>query len=215
MNKTIRLYGFSKNDELVFTSLISLLSNKTHDQWEIVHSGSSQVVVVDTDKYGDNNVFSDLERSTKSIITYGNRSFGSKYPVLPKPLRAAGILKCLSQVGQGVAKHSEPTPLPVEPVAVVDEAYHLRRWPTSDLIRKIPGATRMSAVLLKEVVSVDQLVERCDVEREQVQEYIAMCLDQGFLVKKERTHTKALEKKDNSAMQPLFARLRAKFSARL
>lgn len=98
MNKSIRLYGFTKNDALVFTSMLALLSNKTNYHWRITRSGLAEVLVVDVNAIRGVEQIPEIIEHAKMVVTYGNRKLNDDYIVLTKPLRAATVLKCLSEI---------------------------------------------------------------------------------------------------------------------
>lgn len=212
MSKTIRLFGFSKNDELVFTSLLSLLSSKTHSDWQMVQSSQAQVTIVDIDKGNAKTILEELGKSGSQLVAYGMGSLSHKLPRLAKPLRAAAILKCLSELERLDDNASVNTE---KPVVAIDRAYHLRRWPAPEIMKAVPGSPRISAVLLKEVASVAQLVDRTGLPEDTIKSFVAKCSAAGILIEKERTSTRSVPQARNNALQPLFAKLRAKFSGGL
>ena len=211
MNRTIKLYGFSRNDELVFTSLISLLSNKTPYQWDVVDADSAQVAVVDVDKFADNKILDDLQNQVDQIVTYGNRQLDEAYPVLTKPLRAASILKCLSslaEMGEPAFVESE------EGYQALEKVYRLKRWPTPELLKSNPGAARICAVLLKQPCSIESVSEMVGMDSVKVGEFVKGCIDQGLVLEKERASSNSYHKKTPHPLHPIFSKLRAKFGAR-
>lgn len=98
MNKTIRLHGFGKNDSLVFSSMLVLLANKTNVHWRVTNSDNAEVVVVNTDLVTDLEEINKIKAFAKKVVTFGNVPLSDEFISLAKPLRAASILKCLSDV---------------------------------------------------------------------------------------------------------------------
>ncbi len=214
MNKTIKLYGFSRNDELVFTSLISLLSNKTPYQWDVVGGASAQVAVIDVDQYPDDDIFDEIKGTADQIVTYGNRQLDAGYPVLTKPLRAASILKCLSLLSEQEDQQANNFELPEQAYAPVETVFRLRRWPAPEILKSTQGSARICAVLLKQPLSVADVVNRVGLSESAVKCFLQLCLEEGLLIQKERSSSIAYTRKDNHPLHPLFSKLRAKFGAR-
>jgi len=214
MTKTIRLHGFSKNDELVFTSLLSLLSNKTQYDWDVVANDDAEVVIVDIESTDDEREIDRVRSGAKSVVTYGNRSISDDFPILSKPMRAASILKCLSEISGTLEPSIAHDDDVLDAAPCIDQAYRLRRWPPPHILKSTPGAARICAILLKQVETAQQVAEQASVELEQVEAFIQQCMDEGFMVAKERTFTVASPRKKRTGLEPIFSKLRAKFGGK-
>lgn len=242
MNKTIQLHGFSKNDEMVFTSLLSLLSNKTQYQWDVVQNRSAEVVIIDIDNESDVSVIQHFERSGHKVITYGQPSVQQPPLQLQKPMRAAAILRCLAQVSVHATTPSdvpaesivytvppetptikadtatvaeEPSVEPSTPVGI-SLSYRLKRWPDSSVLKATPGATRICAIMLRQVLSVEEIAELGGLAVANVREFIGNCDQKGYLDIKQRvSQINRPPITPKSKINPILAKLRLKFGARV
>ncbi len=234
MNKTIQLHGFSKNDEMVFTSLLSLLSNKTQYQWDVVQNRSAEVVIVDTDNESDVSVIRNFERNGSTVITYGQSGIQNPPLQLNKPMRAAAILRCLAEVSNNPSMHSGTKPESVRtskskssgmsPKAIdsppvptgVSLSYRLKRWPDPTILKATPGATRICAIMLKQVLSAEEIAELADLAIANVREFIGNCDQKGYLDTKQRvSQISTPPAAPKSRINPILAKLRVKFGARV
>lgn len=233
MNRTIQLHGFSKNDEMVFTSLLSLLSNKTQYQWDVVQNRAAEVVVIDVDNESDTEVIRNFERDGCKVITYGQPGLIDSTLQLNKPMRAAAILRCLAEVSTNVAvdkpnkprenevlsvpsqqpQHNIPvsTPIPTG----VSVSYRLKRWPEPSILKATPGATRICAIMLKQVLSAEEIAESAGLALSSVREFIGNCDQKGYLDIKQRVSQIRTPPAPKSRSNPILAKLRSKFGARV
>ncbi|GAB2203122.1 hypothetical protein [Sessilibacter sp. MAH4] len=225
MKRTIQLLGFNKNDEMVFTSLLSLLSNKTEHQWDVVpvRSVPAEVLIVDVDSIEGAQFIKNQTASRQKIIHFGHfDGIGGLELRLNKPMRAAGILRCLAEVSKkpNVETRSETRVPPVtvaspEPIGVTT-GYRLKRWPEPSILKETPGATRICAIMLKRVVSVDEISEMAGINTENVHQFITNCSKRGYLDIKQRVAqmtTKVTEPPKRRG-NPILEKLRMKFGVR-
>ncbi len=175
----------------------------------MISSGNAQVSVVDVDNFTDDKLITAVEPNCDRVIAYGNRRLNNGYLTLAKPLRAASILKCLADLEVTSSAHEF-----AEDHRAVEYAYHLRRWPPIDVMAEFPGAARICALLIKQVITAEHLSDLTGIELDKIKSFIGVGLADGFLVLKERTQTTTSMKRDKGHLQPLFAKLRLKFGAK-
>ncbi len=106
--KKIRLYDFKDTDQMVFSTLLLLLSNKTSQYWEITDSGNGDIVVVDFDTSGGQYTAGALEKIGVKVVRFGSTAESKKSALwLNKPLRATDVLRCLNNISETEFGHKK------------------------------------------------------------------------------------------------------------
>ena len=177
--RTILLSGLRKSDELVFSSLLSLLSNNTEEKWAVTTNGNSDIAVVDVDNPNGISLASNLEKCGRQVIrvtTHSGSSDGGLW--LHKPVRSSDILKCIAVLNQ--LKESDPTVesnLEIEKEKVI----RLKRWPSKDILRSFPESNRLCAVLIRRSLSFEQAIKLSNLDSDSFQKFIQRCQNQKCL----------------------------------
>jgi len=228
-NKTIHLRGLEKKDQMVFSSLLSLLSLKTTDEWTIGLQENSDAIVVDFDLEEGQRLANSLERTGKKVILYGNHPRCRQHPLwLGKPLRATDMLRCLKEIetiSTTGKTHADPDDqshnqshnqshdksIYQQPAPAV----RLKRWPDRELCRAYPGAIRLCAVLMKHSVTVEKAALMAGLPYQRAADFVAKCKERNYIEEKP-IEIIGIHQTVNSNNQKtkLFDRLRHKFRAR-
>ncbi|GAB1258944.1 hypothetical protein NBRC116494_34460 [Aurantivibrio plasticivorans] len=212
---TISIQGLDARDQMVFSSLISLLSFKTSDEWEITtDEHQAKVKIIDCDSPAGLKNAIRREKMGERVIFYGNCTEAKAHEkYLGKPLRAADILSCLNTFDFQEISHKETRDV-LQSTAQPTNAVRLIRWPDRTICTSLHGSSRLCAVLLKKPVSLQMAAEMTGLTLGEVEVFVNRCRDakciRDIVIKTEsRIEKQAGEKHVN-----LFGKLRMKFGAR-
>ena len=215
--RTISLQLFRPNEKAVFTSLLSLLSFRTADSWEMVEDTTSDVSVVDVDTPEGNALADDLEQHGHCVVRFSaNAERSSAHHRLSKPLRAADILRCLNELEEmdiaGDVAVSGRVSAPVH----VTTTYRLRRWPNKQTLSAYPAASRLCAVFLKQHITVDHAASMVNLPKSDVEAFVSACQAQQLITEQTESAPTVVKQSDRQVSKNagLFEKLRMKFSVR-
>jgi len=211
--RTIFLSGLRKSDEMVFSSLLSLLSSTTDEQWRITNEGVGEIVVVDIDVENGLRIAHRFERIGKKVIRLTNHS-DARGPGLwlHKPLRSAEIVKCISALNQSDRSMLSKNIICIDRATVVS----LNRWPNREILKSYPGANRLSALMRRSALTLKQISELSNQSYEDVAKFAEACIRLRYLdVLTDKSTVQSISTKTSTAkISQLFSRLRSKFSGR-
>ena len=214
-NRTIVLKEFRESDQAVFTSLLTILSFKTHDEWTLVDDGDADVHVIDVDSVAGQNLAQTLEAEGHYVIRFSQQGAAQQsVHWLGKPLRAANILRCLN----GFEEMDSDTPVLQTEKTVADvttiSGFRLRRWPCKQILESYPGASRLCAVMLKHTVTIEQAASMVQLPVDEVARFILECKQSQFVT--ELPIAVAIPQVEERTVKNagLFDMLRQKFGSR-
>ena len=182
--RTILLSGLRKSDELVFSSLLSLLSNNTEEEWAITSNGNSDIAVVDVDNPNGVSLARNLEKCGRQVIRVTTHSGSDENGLwLHKPVRSTDILKCIAVLNQLQASESSATNEDSTTNHQGDsgQLMRLRRWPSRDILRSFPESNRLCAVLIRRPLTFSQAEKLSKLSTESLQKFMSLCKDQKCL----------------------------------
>ena len=235
--KTIQLFGFNEKDEVIFSTLLSLLSSKTVDEWALIEKGISDVLIVDMAADKARLVAEDRERRGQQVIRLVAGSGAQSGLVLGKPLRAADILRCLNglraEQAATVVPVAEPRaedsarssrePAPASPHQGSEEisvgglsastVVRLNRWPPKFIQQRASYSARLCAVMMHHPVSLKKAASMANAPLAEAVEFVAYCLERNYAYVVPIGRDVAPQK-DESGKQNLFEKLRLKFAVR-
>lgn len=214
--KTVRLDGLKEADQIVFTSLLSLLSFKTDSEWTIVEQGPYDIAIVDVDTDRGKLAATSLENQGKKVVCFGVNDFAKSHELrLNKPLRANDILKCLNNLTSPTMS-SRTSPQPKHQ----DHDTHLvgvrlTRWPDREILASFPGSSKLCAVLMRHTISLEKASDVSGLPLESVERFVSMCKTKNCILERhlEINHQDTLDKKPRKHGL-LFSKLRLKFESR-
>ena len=92
----ISIRGLGETEQIVFSSLLSLLAFKTKRQWQLTTEPEADLYVVDYDIELGRSIAKQISSHDGAVIYFGQHEFARQQPLyIAKPLRAADILQCL------------------------------------------------------------------------------------------------------------------------
>ena len=215
LNRTIALQEFRESDHAVFTSLLTILSFKTHDSWELVENRESDVTVIDIDKPAGRDLASTLEQEGHYVIRFSQQCpTDQDVHWLGKPLRAANILRCLNAFDE----HDSDMPVvqTEKTLAAVTtiSGFRLRRWPCKQILEAYPGSSRLCAVMLRNTVTIEQAASMVGLAVSDVARFILECKQQQFISELPMAVAAPTVEEKPVRNAGLFDMLRLKFGAR-
>lgn len=208
--KNIKLIGLTDNDQMVFTSLLSLLSFKTDYKWKLTTGDNDDVLIVDVDTAEGQTVASQNEKVGKHVIRFtAVQPENNQSPYLHKPLRAAEILRCLNQVSE-----LEST-APVVNSHNKTKAVRLTRWPPKSVLISCPGSSRLCAVLMNHSITVEKAASMAGISLNDACRFVDACTAANCITEKSVALDSSAQAQDAARKNTtLFNKLRIKFGAR-
>lgn len=211
--RTILLSGLRRSDELVFTSLLTLLSNNTDEKWEIKTKGSSDIVVVDVDTRNGLELARNLERCDRQVIRVTTSSDTDESALwLRKPVRSTEIIRCIAVLNESKLSSNEPDS---KAILDVKSTYRLRRWPNKDIMNLFPEARQLAAVMIRRNLTLEEAMLISKQGKDSLMRFISLCKKYNFL----RENTQHVVKdvtiaKRSAAPKNLFSKLRRKLMSK-
>lgn len=151
-------YGFARmalRDQVVFKSIVGLLSGRTLAAWAYV-DGSPDLLVEGYE--GEPRV---------QLRTAEGEPFWVHWP-----LRASEVFDCLERAARAIGQR--PTPLP-------STALRLKHWPAASLLKGDHRYVRLATLLCARAMSLDELCERSGVQRQVADSFVRLMAAQELL----------------------------------
>lgn len=223
-NRTILLDGLRKSDEMVFSSLLTLLASKTRNNWVLISEGIGDVTVVDIDTPRGQLLADALEKKGNKVIRLTNRSESRKGDGLwlHKPVRSSDILKCLTVIDQTSANPSTKAGTGNSATKNTNGSQHsvqivrLFRWPSKEIIKAYPGSSRLCALLFRHAISLEKAAALSGLPYDTVLQFVNECKKGNYIkvsaINTEKT-TQTL-RQSSTKHTNLFSKLRQKFAIR-
>lgn len=213
--RTILLSGLRKSDELVFSSLLSLLSDNTEEKWKVTNSGMSEIAVVDVDNPNGSSLANSLEKCGRKVIRVTTHSDDHEPGLwLHKPVRSTEILKCIAVLNQPSA-NSTTQEVGSETEELNTETLRLRRWPNKDILNSYPSTKKLCAILIRRALTFEQAKELTSLNTEELKQFIDLCKKQKCLLSSIQKPQKNVAPKITlKTPATLFSRLRSKLMSK-
>lgn len=161
MNQPYKLqytYGFARmalRDQVVFKSIVGLLSGRTLASWAYV-DGPADLLVEGEE--GEPRV---------QLRTAEGESLWVHWP-----LRAGEVFDCLERAARAIGH---------QPVEIPGAALRLKHWPAASLLQGDHRYVRLATLLCARAMSLEELCERSGVPRPVAQNFVRLMEAQGML----------------------------------
>ncbi|WP_416311449.1 hypothetical protein [Pseudomonas sp. W03] len=185
MNQPIQYtYGFARmalRDQVVFKSIVGLLSGRTLASWLHVEGGQADLLIE-----------SDERESRVQFRTVVGEALWVHWP-----LRASEVFECLERAARAIAHR---------PAEVGGEALRLKQWPAAAVLQSDVRYVRLATLLCARSMNLEELCERSGVARGVAEVFIRLMAEQGVLLRSESPSPPA--SKPATAPLGLLARIR-------
>ncbi|WP_448680270.1 hypothetical protein [Pseudomonas nicosulfuronedens] len=151
-------YGFARmalRDQVVFKSIVGLLSGRTLARWAYV-DGPADLLVEGEE--GEPRV---------QLRTAEGESLWVHWP-----LRASEVFDCLERAARAIGHR---------PVEVPGEALRLKHWPAASLLQSDHRYVRLATLLCARAMTLDELCERSGVPRPAAEGFVRLMVAQQML----------------------------------
>jgi len=185
MNQPVQYtYGFARmavRDQVVFKSIVGLLSGRTLARWAYVEGGSADLLVEGEE--GESRV---------QLRTAMGEALWVHWP-----LRASEIFDCLERAANVIGHRPE---------ASVGETLRLRHWPAAALLQGDGRYVRLATLLCARAMSLEELCERSGTARPVAELFVRRMAEHDLLQRSVAPDTPT----ERSAAAPvgLLARIR-------
>ncbi len=176
-------YGFARmawRDQVVFKSIVGLLSGRTLARWAYV-DGPADLLVEGEE--GEPRV---------QLRTAEGESLWVHWP-----LRASEVFDCLERAARAIGHR---------PVEVPGEALRLKHWPAASLLQGDHRYVRLATLLCARAMTLDELCERSGVPRPAAEGFVRLMVAQQMLHHSGATPTVPVQQ--TAAPIGLLARIR-------
>lgn len=184
-NLTLRLEGLAAHDELLFKSLVRLLSYRTQHNWTF---GTD---AVDLRIIGDEALESTARGNTDlDILLWVGHFPADRSPFLQLPLHANELELLLNTLGSKIlnrrasSSRGSPSTSAVSPVFSHDEMLMLQRWPSSSLLHRTPARMKLATLMTGHPISINTLVHKSGATLEECSEFCRELDHAGMLLRK-------------------------------
>ncbi|MCP1625666.1 hypothetical protein [Pseudomonas nitroreducens] len=150
-------YGFARmalRDQVVFKSIVGLLSGRTLARWAYVEGPADLLV---EGEEGEPRV---------QLRTSEGESLWVHWP-----LRASEIFDCLERAARAIGQR------PSQPAG---EALRLKHWPAASLLQGDHRYVRLATLLCARTMSLDELCERSGVSRQVTENFVRLMAAQNL-----------------------------------
>lgn len=177
-------YGFSRmavRDQVVFKSIVGLLTGRTLARWLYVESGQADLLI-------------EGEESAARVCL---RTAANEALWVHWPLRASEVFDCLERAALAIGHR---------PVEVDAATLRLKHWPAAASLQGDARYVRLATLLCARAMSLDELCERSGVVRSVAEAFVERMAEQDLLQRSEAPA--ALASRPTAAPLGLLARIR-------
>lgn len=179
-------YGFARmalRDQVVFKSIVGLLSGRTLADWAYVEGPADLLV---EGEEGEPRV---------QLRTVDGEPLWVHWP-----LRASEVFDCLERAARAISH---------QPVQMGGEALRLKHWPAASLLQGDSRYVRLATLLCARAMSLDELCERSGTPRQVAEAFVRAMAGQDLLQRSESAPVAA--RPQPAAPVGLLARIRRHF----
>lgn len=174
-NLTLCMEGVAPHDELLFKSMVRLLSYRTLHNWTF-GTGS-----VDLRILGEESLSAADGGKAPPVLWVGHFPDG-RSPFLQLPLHANELERLLNTLGSQILKRQE-SPSQAAPAALAhDEMFTLQRWPPSSLLGT-PAHIKLATLMTSHPVSIDTLARKSGATLEACSQFCQALDHAGMLLR--------------------------------
>lgn len=177
-------YGFARmamRDQVVFKSIVGLLSGRTLARWAYVEGAQADLLI-----QGEEG-----ESRVQMRIAVGEPLW------VHWPLRASEVFDCLERAARAISHR---------PVEETGEALRLKHWPAASLIQANAHYVRLATLLCARSMSLNELCERSGVSRGVAEAFIDVMSKQQLLQRSDTSPAEVVQ--PAAAPVGLLARIR-------
>lgn len=149
-NLSLRMEGVAAHDELLFKSLVRLLSYRTEHNWTFATDK------VDLRVIGEEMTELAPNAGQTGILWVGHAKV-HRTPFLHLPIHANELERLLNTLGDNILAEQKTAPQPSS--FLRDEMFMLQRWPPTSLLGS-PARIRLATLMAGQPISLDTLVLR-------------------------------------------------------
>lgn len=170
--KKILLNGLRKSDEIVFSSLFSLLPSSGKQQWLVITEGTCDVAVIDVDTPNGPLMARHMEQQGTKVIRLTTEMSSNQTGLwVHKPVRSSEIIRCISELNKSSGNHESRDSL----IAHETNLIRLRRWPTQQTIKSFSGSKRLCAILISKSMSISKAATLAGLDYNGVLKFVERC----------------------------------------
>lgn len=200
-------YSFSRlasRDEVVFKSIVRLLTGKSHYRWQHVLDSSPDLLIV-----GGEQESSSASADDHVMINLIITSSAQDKLTLRYPLRASEVLERLEQAGRLLTQRRPAQPLTFDTSTI----FKLKYWPNSALLQCDANYIRLATLLSARGFNHEELVARSGVSALICQQFLDKIIRAGLVsVVAQAPEVQAIQNgAAKLAPHGFFARVRAHF----
>ncbi|MFR0691917.1 hypothetical protein ACLUTX_21155 [Enterobacterales bacterium AE_CKDN230030158-1A_HGKHYDSX7] len=164
MNQPVQYtFGFARmalRDQVVFKSIVGLLSGRTLVNWAYVEGAQADLLVEGEE--GEPRV---------QLRTAEGESLWVHWP-----LRASEVFDCLERAARAIGHR---------PVDTGGAALKLKHWPAASSLQGDPRHVRLATLLCARAMSIEELCERSGATRAVAEAFVHLMAQQGLLISSE------------------------------
>lgn len=183
MNQPVQYtYGFARmalRDQVVFKSIVGLLSGRTLAHWAYVEGPADLLV---EGEEGEPRV---------QLRTAEGEPFWVHWP-----LRASEVFDCLERAARAIGHR---------PMEIPGDALRLKHWPAASLLKGDHRYVRLATLLCARAMSLDELCERSGVPHQVAENFVRVMATQEML---QRSEAPVVSPSQTTAPVGLLARIR-------
>lgn len=152
-NLSLRVEGVAPHDELLFKSLVRLLSYRTQHNWTF-STGAADLRIL-----GEDLLKSEDTNAPANVLWVGHSEQQDRSPFLHLPIHANELELLLNRLGSNILQNQATAPKAWPPSIRRDEMFTLNRWPPAAML-DTPARLKLATLMTGRPLSMDTLALR-------------------------------------------------------